>query len=440
MLQVLAAALAIAAAALAHNASAHPDTCATGESAVVGTTTCVSDFDLEFRDWCQNLEGIVTDNGRCRIPYDDTPPVTPVEMTCEPFRYAGFIADEQAGDRSECENQGQTACAAAQVYSAAAHSCASCPADNPLAENGVCVFVCSGGNLEENGACVASCSTGNVVSPGGTHCMSEAEARAARTCGDRNYEDAARKCNIPVSPADGQTSVGCYLGGSGAPQCADVFGADLNIPAPNHITGEYGSFDNGFVYNCGNGANPRTTNPRHTRACSCDAGSGFSGNFPMCGCLPGRIINADGDACASCPEGQAESNGVCVEECPPGQAAVDGICDAECPEEGQRRVHSSDFQGVSGCFPLAEARALAECESAGWPARDVGQTNTLPHQGQLRCGIPSDLHGDGRNEGTCLLYNNGATLVDDDRPCLTIYGDPPVYPRAEEHPDVADSQ
>ena len=429
-MRFLAAALALAAAVAVQPALAHSDSCAAGETAVVGTTTCVNNADLEFRDWCQNSGTITSDPRRCHIVYDY---MGSFESKCAPYTHVGFFTSGPNAGKIECRNDGQTACAAREVYSAAMHACAPCPADKPLIENGACVAACSGDNLEEDGVCVASCSAGNTPSPGGTHCMSEAEARAARTCRN-DYVEAERKCNIPVSPGDARTNIGCYLGGSGTPQCAEVFGADLNLPRPQQQDGLYGSRDNGFVYNCGDGARPRTTNPDHFRACFCDAGSGFSGNYPNCGCIPGRVLNDDGDSCAACPEGEAEDGGVCVDTCPSGQVMIDGICDVACPE-GQRRVHSLVSSSFTACVPLNEARALAECENAGWSARDL-DSQTIPSIGQLRCGIPSDLHGNGRNQGTCSLYENGDEITDEQRPCLKIYGDPPVYPRAEEHPNV----
>ena len=435
MLQVLAGALAItAAAALAHNASAHTDTCAAGQSAVVGTTTCVNNADLEFRDWCQNSGTITSDPRRCHIVYDY---MGSTQSKCVPYTHVGFFPSGPNAGKIECRNDGQTACAAREVYSAAMHACAPCPADAPLVEDGVCVASCSGDNLEEDGVCVASCSAGNAPSPGGTYCMTEAEARAAATCGGK-FVEAARRCDIPVSPRDGATSIGCHLGGSGTPQCADVFGADLNIPSPSPIDGEYVSLDNGFVYNCGDGASPRTVNPRHHRTCFCDGSSGFFGNYPACGCSPGRVLNDAGDSCDVCTGGQAESEGACVDECPTGEEAVDGICDVPCTDSGQRRVHSLVHSAFSACVPLSDARALAECESAGWSARD-GDSGTTPISGVLRCGIPSNLYGAGSNiQGTCWLRNGDEPLTDADIPCLKIYGNPPVYPRAVDHPDVVD--
>ena len=285
------------------------------------------------------------------------------------------------------------------------------------------------------------CPAGQSPSPGGRHCMSDAEAAAARLC--RNaYNDATRKCSVPIVTGAGLVrSDGCFLGGTGTPQCANVF-TDLNMPGAGTEQGTYGNIE--YVYNCGNGATPRTTSSpnalgRHPVTCSCDHSSGFFGRYDQggCSCVPGRVLNDDGSACIPCPSGQAEDGGVCVEKCPGEEEMVDGICDVACPE-GQRRVHSSDVPGVSGCVPLAAARALVECENAGWPARGVNNPGTLPQVGQLRCGALSDLFGDGLNRGTCLLYNNGNAIDDDARPCLKIYGDPPVYPRAEEHPDVLD--
>ena len=284
------------------------------------------------------------------------------------------------------------------------------------------------------------CPAGQEPSPGGRHCMSNAEAAAARLCRN-SYNDATRKCSVPIVTGAAVRSDGCFLGGTGTPQCANVF-TDLNMPRANTDQGTYGNIE--YVYNCGNGATPRTTSSpnalgRHPLTCYCDRSSGFFGRYDQggCSCVAGRVLNGDGSECVPCPSGQAEHEGACVEACPSGEEMVDGICDVKCPE-GQRQVHSLIHHSFSGCVPLADARSLVECENAGWSARDT-DSGTIPSNGQLRCGIPSNLYGAGSNiQGTCWLRNGNTPLTDAQLPCLKIYGDPPVYPRAEEHPNVVD--
>ena len=284
------------------------------------------------------------------------------------------------------------------------------------------------------------CPAGQSPSPGGRHCMSDAEAAAARLCRN-SYNDATRKCSVPIVTGAAVRSDGCFLGGTGTPQCANVF-TDLNMPRANTDQGTYGNIE--YVYNCGNGATPRTTSSpnalgRHPLTCYCDRSSGFFGRYEQggCSCVAGRVLNGDGSECVPCPSGQAEHEGACVEACPSGEEMVDGICDVKCPE-GQRQVHSLIHHSFSGCVPLADARSLVECENAGWSARDT-DSGTIPSNGQLRCGIPSNLYGAGSNiQGTCWLRNGNTPLTDAQLPCLKIYGDPPVYPRAEEHPNVVD--
>ena len=564
VVRALAPAIALAAALVLPRAteiaSAHTDTCASGQSAIVGTTICVQNSKLEFWDWCVGHDDAtrIPHNDHCRIFTSD-------DSICPPFmRYSKGTTGGRAF--VACEYNGATQCAGGRTYSAEQHAC-ECPAgqarvtrgnatecfsdaiaaqaaaceaegwttslgadggaqrglycDIPVAQydsagqlvtDGRCAIVsatdesgltcetvfgaplsfptkadhsgvtpvrnpatddpppsaevfqshCAAGgaggfptttNSGDTTFCGCNaaarfegdfpncqCAEGSALSPSGSACINEAEARAAANC--RNaYDETTGHCAINLRTGAGARSSGCFIGGTGTPQCADVFGAELIMPEADTTDGTHGSIE--YVYNCGNGAIPRTTSApnalgRYPQFCYCDGSAGFSGNYDRegCGCVPGRVLSDDGSACVPCPSGQAEDGGVCVETCPTaGEVIVDGICDVACPS-GQRRIHSSDIPGISGCVPLAAARALVDCENAGWPARDVASTNTLPRAGQLRCGIRSDLHGDGLNPGACLLYNNGATITDTQRPCLKIYGDPPVYPRAEEHPDI----
>ena len=103
----------------------------------------------------------------------------------------------------------------------------------------------------------------------------------------------------------------CYLSGSASPQCDDVFGADVDFPAPTLSTD---GATLRFVYNCDPNGNkkliPATTNAIAATECTCPAGEAVQNGV-----------------CAACPSGQIPKNGVCAAACPTGQGILaDGSC------------------------------------------------------------------------------------------------------------------
>ncbi len=122
-----------------------------------------------------------------------------------------------------------------------------------------------------------------------------------------------------------------------------------------------------------------------------------------------------------------------TQTCPVGQEDVGGVCHAVCAE-GQARVTSSVVEvgsgPATGCFSDVLASYAKACENMGWLADSLG---TFLHLGELVCGIPSQLYPDtGRIQSGSSCFLAGSA----DRLCTDMYGDPPVFPKAEDHPNV----
>lgn len=122
-LRLLAAALVIAAAVAVQPALAHSDSCTSGRSAIVGTTTCVTDSWIEFWDWCVRNDGERnTDSGtRCYRSNDAT--------QCGPLGIIHEYAPNQASaTHLYCTyDVGTTRCTNDQIYSIDSHQCQDCP-------------------------------------------------------------------------------------------------------------------------------------------------------------------------------------------------------------------------------------------------------------------------------------------------------------------------
>ncbi len=103
----------------------------------------------------------------------------------------------------------------------------------------------------------------------------------------------------------------------------------------------------------------------------------------------------------------------------------------ECPE-GETRVTSTN--NGAGCFPNAAVDILMQCEAAGWLGRET--PGTFVGRGELGCGIPSLLYtSDTASSGFfCFLQEQSSLGVN--RSCTAMYGDPPVFPKAADHPNV----
>ena len=83
-------------------------------------------------------------------------------------------------------------------------------------------------------------------------------------------------CGVLLTLAGGTTSDKCHLSGSASPQCDDVFGADVDFPAPTLSTD---GATLRFVYNCDpdgeSGLIPATANTIAATECGCDSEASF---------------------------------------------------------------------------------------------------------------------------------------------------------------------
>ena len=175
------------------------------------------------------------------------------------------------------------------------------------------------------GATECACAAG--TSEIGGICIPSAVTVAAQKCLDASRELSAADgggCAAAVTLSGGGLFDKCYLSGSLSPQCADVFGAELNFPAA--------SAEGPFVYNCdpvGSDTKliPATLNTVEATACMCPAGE-------ECMCPAGEGVRADG-TCGACPGGEgALADGTCG-ACPDEEGILaDGTC-GDCPT-GQR--------------------------------------------------------------------------------------------------------
>ncbi len=122
--------------------------------------------------------------------------------------------------------------------------------------------------------------------------------------------------------------------------------------------------------------------------------------------------------------------------CPAGQENVRGICQTIC-SEGQTRVTSPHVaeERNTGCFDNALISILDDCEEAGWDGREAV---ALYGSGHLACMIPSVLwtgtSGLDRAAADSCYIARGSTVANVS--CALMYGDPPVFPKAEDHPTV----
>ena len=134
-------------------------------------------------------------------------------------------------------------------------------------------------------------------------------------------------CGVLLTLAGGTTSDQCHLSGSASPLCDDVFGADVDFPAPTLSTD---GATLRFVYNCdpdgSKGLIPATTNTIAATECAT--------------CPGGRVV-VNGE-CA-CPTGAIVIQGVCT--CPDGQGFLGNVC---IPEEGDFGLSDELLCGAFG--------------------------------------------------------------------------------------------
>ena len=134
-------------------------------------------------------------------------------------------------------------------------------------------------------------------------------------------------CGVLLTLAGGTTSDQCHLSGSASPLCDDVFGADVDFPAPTLSTD---GATLRFVYNCdpdgSKGLIPATTNTIAATECAT--------------CPGGRVV-VNGECV--CPTGAIVIQGVCT--CPDGQGFLGNVC---IPEEGDFGLSDELLCGAFG--------------------------------------------------------------------------------------------
>ena len=153
--------------------------CPDGQTAILGTEICVADSDLEFRDWCHARDGEILSNGRCRALLSGSTP-------CGPFTYAGFTPGGVNAGKTECVNNGESACSG--FYSTETHSCA-----------------CSGELFADGNNCVAECPSGEHPVGGSCMALSDAEVTTALHAEIRkdSPNTGAVRSYLKVADADG---------------------------------------------------------------------------------------------------------------------------------------------------------------------------------------------------------------------------------------------
>ena len=122
------------------------------------------------------------------------------------------------------------------------------------------------------GATECACAAGHELI--GDACVPNAIAVRAQKCADAGRELSAAdgvSCAAAITLSGGTLYSKCHFSGGSKPQCADVFGAELEFPAA--------SVDGPFVYNCDpgdvTGLVPATSNTVAATACACPAGEEF---------------------------------------------------------------------------------------------------------------------------------------------------------------------
>ena len=122
------------------------------------------------------------------------------------------------------------------------------------------------------GATECACAAGHELIGGA--CVPNAIAVRAQKCADAGRELSAAdgvSCAAAITLSGGTLYSKCHFSGGSKPQCADVFGAELEFPAA--------SVDGPFIYNCDLGGTsglvPATSNTVAATACACPAGEEF---------------------------------------------------------------------------------------------------------------------------------------------------------------------
>ncbi len=103
-----------------------------------------------------------------------------------------------------------------------------------------------------------------------------------------------------------------------------------------------------------------------------------------------------------------------------------------CPE-GQTlltKVWGDPVPDEPGCVPDDALAIMEDCEKAGWLGLDA--PTTAPSSPWVVCGIPSNLHNRATATFCWILRGTAAS----DPSCADMFGVPPRFPKASDHPNV----
>ncbi len=116
-------------------------------------------------------------------------------------------------------------------------------------------------------------------------------------------------------------------------------------------------------------------------------------------------------------------------------AASAAHAQAACPA-GQMRV--TNQAGATGCFLDANIKILTDCENSGWIGRETrGVTPAVGLACSIRSRLLRRLVLGGQSAELCVIATTNTSVIDFIPFCTTMYGNPPVFPQAEDHPNVS---
>ena len=266
--------------------------------------------------------------------------------------------------------------------------------------DGACA-VCPEGAAVVGGAC--ACPPGQEAAAG--FCVSPAIAPAAQKCADAGWRfspGAGGTCGARVTLANGNAFNGCHLSGSFVPQCADVFGADLDFPAPV----VEGGATLRFVYNCDprgtSGRLPATVNTVGATSCCSDGQVATRATGGACLAVERA---AEAEKCMNAGwEFSTADGGVCAVPVMLGGANAF----AHCYFSGAFIPQCADVFGAALAFPIkppsaATAALVYNCDPGGDSGLLPATINTV---GATECACPI-----GGNGGACACPS-GQSVVD----------------------------
>ena len=383
----------------------------------------------------------------------DVPPFAN-QRACNAPRVCNSAADSTAYSCSACANAPLRSadgaacvsqCESTEILGAPTSwgeaQCA-CPAAGQGVAEGVC-RICPQGSRVVQGACTcfnageglidgvcaacpqgASLTGGSCACPPGQEaaaglCVSLALAPAAKKCAAAGWEfspDSGGICKARVTRAEGNSYDRCYFSGSFIPQCAAVFGADLDFPAPIVRGGATLS----FVYNCDphgtSGRIPATINTVGATSC-CQAGQSVS-RATGGACLdPG--LAAEAQKCADAGWEYSPANGGTCEV--PVRLSGANLF-ARCYFSGSFIPQCKDVFADKLAFPAKPlppatlAAFVYNCDPNGESGLIPATVNTFgatecacPLGGDANCACPA---GESVVDGVCRLPGDAALIAE----------------------------